>query len=230
MVSDGELLEKAFEAARQFVSGEMDFKTLITREGTTDVMVFRSIFVNKELDLPFEINPKFIIDAGAYTGLSTLYFSHKYPKAKIIAIEPEESNFETLKTNSNQFQNIKPINSALWSKESYLKIIDNRLGNWAFSVKEVGKNSEYDLSGITINDILNETSFNTIDILKLDIEGAEKEIFTNNHHLWLDKVQVIIIELHDRYIEGCTDAVYSAIDLDYWDEYKKGEKVIFRRK
>lgn len=206
------------------------FKPLIIRDNTSDIKVFRSIFILKEFDLPIDVKPRLIVDAGAYTGLSALFFARKYPDAKIIAIEPEDSNFEILKQNTSQFKNVELIKSGLWSKNAYLKVIDNKLGKWAFSLKEVNSASDYDLQGTTVDQILKNSAFDRIDILKLDIEGAEREIFKDKYNSWIEKVNIIFIELHDRYLEGCSEAVYNAIDLNIWDEYKKGEKVIFIRK
>ena len=61
-----------------------------------------SIFVLREFALPVKVEPKLIIDAGAYTGLSTLYYATKYPGAKIIAVEAESSNFEVLERHTSR--------------------------------------------------------------------------------------------------------------------------------
>ena len=49
-----------------------------------------------------------------------------------------------------------------------------------------------------------------IDILKLDVEGAEKELFEHDP-AWLANVGVLMIELHDRFKPGCSKALYSAL-------------------
>jgi len=77
---------------------------------------------------------------------------------------------------------------------------------------------------------LEQSDFEYIDILKLDIEGAEKELFADNTELWLPKVNIVVIELHDWLQEGCSQAFYAAFNLDEWDEYKEGEKVVMIRK
>ncbi len=63
------------------------------RGNTVDFAVFNSIFAKGEYDINIGFKPEYIIDAGAYTGVSTVYFHHKYPEAKIIAVEPEEIKF-----------------------------------------------------------------------------------------------------------------------------------------
>src|SRR5271166_1471460 len=58
-------------------------------------------------DLPF--SPKVIVDAGANIGMASIYFAHKYPEAKIIAIEAEGSNFDMLTRNIRPYPAIIPV-------------------------------------------------------------------------------------------------------------------------
>jgi len=50
-----------------------------------------------------------------------------------------------------------------------------------------------------------------IDLLKIDIEGAEKELFSTNYESWLPKTKVLYIELHDRYRKGTATSFFKAI-------------------
>lgn len=204
-------------------------RKIIFRKNTSDVGAFRQVFVQREYKLPIEINPKFIIDGRANVGYSSLWFANKFPNAKIIAIEPEDSNYETLKQNINKYKNIKSIKSGLWSKNAYLKIVDTGWGNWGFRTDEVRAKEKYDIKAITINQILKDSGFDKIDVLKLDIEGAEKEVFSENTQ-WLSKTNMIIIELHDYFKKGCSDAFYSVINKNDWTEYTRGENIIMIRK
>ena len=56
------------------------------RPGTSDLPCFSKVFVDYEYEIPFETKPRLIVDAGANIGLATLYFSSKFPRAKIIAM------------------------------------------------------------------------------------------------------------------------------------------------
>ncbi|HNW96729.1 MAG TPA: FkbM family methyltransferase [Candidatus Paceibacterota bacterium] len=205
------------------------FKPLIIRKNTTDINVFKGIFVFNELELPIDINPKLIIDAGAYTGLSSLYYSLKYPNAKILAIEPEDSNFKILERHTKNNSNIFRVNAGLWYRDAFLKITDRNTGKWGFVTEETSE-SNYDIKAVTIDTLLKQSGFDKIDILKLDIEGSERDLFSNDCSSWIDKVNVIAIELHDRIKDGCTKTLYSIINKDDWKEYKKGEKVILVNK
>jgi FkbM family methyltransferase len=206
------------------------FKRLIIRRNTSDHYVFRDIFLFKEFKLPVNINPKLIVDTGAYIGLSSLYYSSKFPNAQIIAIEPESSNFDILTKNTELNTKIKRINAGVWSKNTHLKIVNSHSEKWAFTVQEVDDSDSNGIKAITIDEILKVSGFNEIDILKIDIEGSEKEIFSKNSENWLKKVKIIVLELHDRLIPGCSESVYNSLNREEWEEHKKGEKVIFIKK
>lgn len=206
------------------------YKPLIIRKNTSDWSVFKAIFVRGEFKLPVKIKPSLIIDAGAYSGLSTLYFSSIYPNAKIIAIEPEFSNFELLERHTKKLSQVTRVKGGVWSHKAFLKVIDRGLDKWGFGVEEVKVGDEYDVEAFTINEILDISGCEKIDILKLDIEGSEKQLFSEGYKNWLPKVNILIIELHDFLVEGCSDALYSAIKKEEWIEYKKGEKLVLVRK
>ncbi len=80
------------------------------------------------------------------------------------------------------------------------------------------------VKAITIAEILDQSGADRIDILKLDIEGAEKEVFSNDTD-WLEKVDLMIIELHDHDKPGCSAAVYSAISRHDFTKFQRGENV-----
>lgn len=202
---------------------------LVCRKDTSDHYVFRDIFLLNELVLPVSIHPKLIIDLGAYIGLSAIYYKEAYPDSTLICVEPEDSNFELLKNNTSQFSQVQTIHSGVWSKNVGLKISNQSVEKWAFSLEEVPDGEEYDVFAVTVDSLLENSGFSHIDILKVDIEGAEKQLFSVGCEKWIDKVNILVLELHDRIIPGCSDAVYNALDMSQWTEYRKGEKVIFVR-
>jgi FkbM family methyltransferase len=179
--------------------------------GTSDFGVFQQIFIDNYYDFPIDIKPKLIIDGGANVGYASIYFANRFPNAKVIAIEPNDNNYKMLNENSFKYFNIKPIKSAIWNTNTTLHVNDVGREECGFIVEEAGINDQEIFKGITINDILKEFECNYIDILKLDIEGAEKEVFSSNYEEWLCKVHILIIELHDRFKPGCSEAFLSAI-------------------
>jgi hypothetical protein len=77
-----------------------------------------------------------------------------------------------------------------------------------------------------MDDLVNMYNLETIDILKIDIEGAEKELFTYNYENWLQKVRCIVIELHDLYRPGCATAFFKAISSREFSIFCKGEDIV----
>lgn len=203
---------------------------LIIRENTSDHNVFRSVFVFNEFDLKLSFEPKLIVDLGAYTGISALYLSKKFPTSEIIAVEPEASNFSLLEKNTANIPRIKRINAGVWNKSCILRVTNEKSSKWAFSFSEVENKIEGDVEAVTITEIIDQSEYDFIDILKIDIEGAEIQLFSKNTEPWINRVNVIIIELHDRNVPDCTKTVLGAIDDEIWNRSVSGEKMVLSRK
>jgi FkbM family methyltransferase len=181
------------------------------RPGTSDLMVFHEIFADKGYEFAtWDISPKLIVSAGANIGLTSLYFARKHPGAQIIVIEPEASNVEILRRNTLAEPNIKVIHGALWPRKTTLSIVDDHAEKWAFSFRETCE-GDSGIEAWTIPNILTFAGAGQIDLLKIDIEGAEKELFTSGWEEWLPRVNRIVIELHDRLVPGCSMAFYHAV-------------------
>jgi FkbM family methyltransferase len=195
---------------------------IILRSSTSDIDVFEQIFIDEEYKFITDTEPNVIIDAGANIGLASVYYSTLYPHAKIIAIEPETSNFELLKENVKSYPNIYIIKAGIWNTNTYLKISNPGDKKFAFMLEE--SHDRLDIEAITIDELIEQHGLHYIDILKLDIEGAEKEIFSN-YPSWISKVGMIVIELHDKIKVGCNRAFYTATDPFVIKEFRRGENV-----
>jgi FkbM family methyltransferase len=201
------------------------------RKGTSDVPTFFQVFLNNEYDINFIDNPKVIIDGGANIGLFTVFIKNKFPDSKVISIEPDKENFEILKKNVSGYENIFCENRGLWKTETNLKVYDKLdRGKWGMMVEETSE--EGDVKALSINSIMDKHSINKIDILKLDIETSEKNLFSGDYQNWLSKTRMVIIELHDFMEEGCAKPFFVAINSSYQKyEYAiKGENTIIYNK
>ena len=81
------------------------------------------------------------------------------------------------------------------------------------------------IEGMTINSLLELKKWDSVDIIKLDIEGAEKEVFSANDLSWLNKTRLLIIELHDRYKKDCTKTVFNALNQFDYDAHFHHENI-----
>ncbi|MEJ7823201.1 MAG: FkbM family methyltransferase [Chitinophagaceae bacterium] len=204
--------------------------TVQIRKSDSDLPIFYQVFAELQYDINYylKFKPVNIIDCGANVGYSSLFFVAHFPDANIIAIEPQKDNFKQLQENLKNYSNIKTVNAAIWDQNTSLAIKDETEWSASFEVKEQqnksGNNSS--LQGITITELMAEYNLPTIDILKIDIEGAEYNLFANNPHDWLNKTRCLIIELHDLLSPGTSQIFFKEMANYKWNTFIKGENIV----
>ena len=191
----------------------MDGDELVLRKGSTDYEVARS--TKKEFNILKHSLPQdysgVIIDAGGYIGTAAIAFSKLYPNAIVVCVEASSDNFKILKKNCRKYSSIIPLNNALSALSGEtINLSDRKTGNWGFTTVESPKDNpnakfKEKIKTISINDI--QHKYGKSELIKLDIEGAEKEIL--NTDLALRGIKIIMIELHDRINPGCSEAFFN---------------------
>ncbi len=145
-------------------------------------LLFKEIFSNEIYNVRLDNDTPLIIDAGAYVGLSTIYFKDKFPHSGIISFEPNPNIFPLLQENiiSNHLDNIVLHNVALGRKEGIRDFYIDSTNDHNFSTSSFIKNAwngEQATIPIQVNvKKLSEYINEEIDLLKMDIEGAEGEV------------------------------------------------------
>jgi FkbM family methyltransferase len=181
-----------------------DYNKIEIRYGTTDLFTFWMIFICKEYKLPKTIikKPTFIIDAGANIGLASLYYQFQYPNIPICAIELENSNIEILKANFAPYKNICVIDKALWYENTILEIKlpeeSRKKDSFSVSQNSLSRDSKK-IETITPQEVLLNAKNNDIVLFKIDIEGAELELFSHNVENWINSISIFVIETHERF-------------------------------
>ncbi|WP_333875305.1 FkbM family methyltransferase [Flavobacterium sp.] len=215
-----------------------DFKVTlkIRKRPSSDLDVFSQIYRYREYQPVVATFQKYFpktktlnfIDAGSNIGLTTVYFSTYFPNSNFIAIEPDNSNFETLSFNlsANRIEAKDKVKGGVWSTNAHLKIVrDFRDQNdWSFRVEAVSEAT--DLRAYSINYLLDKNNFDGIDILKIDIEGSEKEVLLSaaSDVSYLAKTKCIAIEIHDEF--DCREAIYEVLRRHHFDFFNSGELTI----
>jgi FkbM family methyltransferase len=197
-------------------------RAILLRPGTTDQDVYEQVIIGKEYDIDLG-SPSFIVDAGAHIGLTSIVFASKYSNATVVAIEPEPSNFALLLRNTRNYPNIKPVQAGLWCERGHVRIQDHNVNTWSFRV--CADDSRSGIPSIGIQDILSDFKVKQIDVLKIDIEGSEVAVLTHAEP-WIDAVKTIVIELHDRFQPGCSNALRDSLIGHAYDESMSGENVV----
>jgi len=166
-----------------------------------DMQSFINTFIDPYLGKkPYLQNAEFVIDAGANIGYTAILFANWWPGCKIVSIEPDKENYELTLRNTKAYPNISVIHGALWNKETKLSIEAGQEDG--FVVREIANRKptireENKTVGISINNIMKTFSRSQIDLLKMNIEGSEKEVFSENYNEWLRNTKSMLIELHD---------------------------------
>jgi FkbM family methyltransferase len=154
-----------------------------------------------------------IIDAGANIGLSTVFLARCYPSAKILAIEPDPSNYAQLLKNTKSIERVVPVKSALWMQDAFLRIKNLHEAQWMLQVEECSPNEDHAFRAVSISSLLRDHHIHRIDLLKLDVESSEKEIFSAHYEEWITKTKYILVELHDWMKDGCSKSLFRTISL-----------------
>ena len=168
-----------------------------------DLKALEEILVYKEYgflsDFLLNCPQPFIVDVGAHIGLFSLWAYSKNSNVKALMIEANPS------TNSILIQNIKKnlldswgiLNRAAWRNEDIVKFSTNARQSMSHKVSPKGN---LNVKGITFKEIveLATAEKSSIDLMKIDIEGAE-EAFLENADKMLEKVNRIVIELHHEF-------------------------------
>lgn len=187
------------------------------RQGSSDISVFEHVFIEDEFDIVLE-NPALIVDAGANCGLASLYFATRYPTAKVIAIEPDSANCEIARRNVEGL-NVEVIESALWSSRTLLRIEDSSSEPWAFRCIEAKPGEPGAFMALDMATIL---AGRHCDLVKLDIEGAEVELFREPE--WLENVAAVIVEIHGTDADALIRKACRG-----WHVAQAGEKLLLRK-
>ncbi len=190
-----------------------DGHRLFVRKRTSDAMIFRQIFLDRESD--FMVFPQnvavrdkyqnilahgrkpLIIDCGANTGASSIFFALLFPKALVLALEPSDDSSEILSRNAGLYESIIPVRAGIWDKQTHLKIVNRTAKPFAYQTSECAEGDEPGaVAGLTVPGLLQEFPDSEPLLIKIDIEGAEKALFRSNTS-WVEGMPLLILEPHD---------------------------------
>jgi len=192
------------------------------RCGTADASTFEKIFVWNDYDLDYPAGVKTVIDAGANIGLSAVYFATRFPDAKVVAIEPQSENFRLLEQNTKHYPQVIPLHAALWSDDTTLGLSnpDDRVDSYQYSPDAAVET----VPAFNMASVLSRYDMPRVDVLKIDIEGAETEVFALRPE-WVRRVGMFIIELHGAEAREAFNEATSPLDAV---RYHHGEDEIVK--
>jgi len=134
-----------------------------------------------------------IIDCGANVGVTVHYWKRLFPGARITAFEPDPTIFELLKHNCAKLSQVELMNCAVWTRAEKLTFASNHsTGGYLAQLSERGECIEsFTVNAVRLRDYLEER----VDLLKMDIEGAEKDVICDCADM-LENVNKLLVEYH----------------------------------
>lgn len=198
---------------------------------SSDRDVFGQIFFCQEYrHVPLD-RPASIVDLGANVGYSSAYFLSMYPSAQVVAVEPDDRNVAMCSENLRAYgSRATVIHGAVWADCRILTLSVGRYRDgreWSTQVvaeptEDVGAKS---VRGYDMESILARCDSPVIDLVKIDIEGAERQLFAGATDSWLPRVRNLCIELHG---DECARIFWSALGEYDYETATAGELTICR--
>jgi len=185
------------------------YNILWNEQGSAD-HIFSEIFIGNCYPIGDDKKGKnIIVDVGANIGLFTFYAHMKFPKSKIISVEANPNNFKKLEENinNNKLNDIvKIFNYVVSLNQGRQRFFLSSNSGWSSIYDKRGaKDGEMIyLEPISLSKLFQTNNLTIIDILKIDIEGAEYDILLNDKFLDNYHVKELIVEVDrkprdDRY-------------------------------
>jgi FkbM family methyltransferase len=211
---------------------------IMLRPGTTDWRVLHQIFVDQEYDPASPTHDgalsrlyeaaldraevPVIIDCGANIGIASIWYAERYPRAMIVAVEPEPENFRILALNAANYPNITPVQGGISDRQTRVTLSNVGDAPWAWETTESAETGE--IATFTVPDLLAGVPNGRPMIVKIDIEGFEVELFRSNLD-WSGQTPLIVFESHDRLFvwRGTFHAIVAALVDTPRDYIQKGE-------
>ena len=210
------------------------------RPSASDFFVLRDLFEDQEYGpvAQFNLPPNpTILDLGGNIGLSVRYFLSLYPQARITVVEPDPGNLDLLRLNcqaATAAGQVTPVQGFAAAADGQAPI-DRTDQPWGFKKRDdaTGPPDAELIPCVSIPTLLRTANFDQVDLLKVDIEGAEKELFADCRN-WIGRVRNIAIETHSPYT---VDDFYNALRAADWPfeivheiRYTPAPRIFVRRK
>ena len=215
--------------------------TVWLRPGTTDDEVFRQVFSGREYELRSlrryaailahhdamlaAGRTPVIVDAGANIGAASLWFSAAFPRAHVVAVEPDAGNAAMCRRNCTGRPAIDVVEAAIGSMPGGVTLHNPSGKAWA---PRSERSAGGEIRIVTIPDMVAAVPNGRLFIAKVDIEGFESDLFAANTG-WIDDIAVLIIELHDwmRPGGGTSFALQQAMAERRFEIVISGENLVY---
>jgi FkbM family methyltransferase len=209
---------------------QLRYSLNVRLRNSSDMDAFYLIFYFDEYSTIRNLqNVSLVLDLGANAGFSSAYFLNSFPESRILAVEPDERNVSAYRNDLAPYGNrVRLLHGAVWSECKRLRLSSGSFGDgreWATQVAEPVDGSAGEVQAWDVNTLINMAGCATVDLLKIDIERSELEVFGESAKKWLPRVRNICIELHGP---DCEAVFFGALAGYDYDLERSGELTICR--
>jgi FkbM family methyltransferase len=172
--------------------------------GSSDPMNFDQIFIDAYLaDFTSRVRcARVIVDLGAYVGYASVFFLNAFPDAFVLAVEPDPQNAEICARNLAPYGGrARLVKAAVWNNPGRLVLSRGAFRDgkeWTSQARPAQSDETADVEAVDVLSLLQMCPQPIIDILKIDIEGAEAVLFGAGAEGWLKCVRNICVEIHSE--------------------------------
>lgn len=174
--------------------------------GGGDYRMLHNIFCANYVP-PKPDNCEKVIDLGGNIGLATIYLAQRLPKMRVFIVEPFADNVRMIERNLAGLINegrCTVEQGAMWRADEELEVLPPPIpGSFgAIRVAAASSGNSDRVAGMTMDTLIDRSGFDRVDLIKIDVEGAESGIFVNGSD-WVERVRSIAIEFHGDAREVC---------------------------
>lgn len=168
---------------------------VVYRVNAGDIQSIREVLIDEAYRLPFEAQPRSIIDLGANIGLTSLYYGTLFHQVQIVAVEADPQNVALARRNLATLA-AQVVEAAIAPQSGTISFQSSSESN----LGHVDACGDLQVRAVTMDEVLDLLPGGRADLVKIDIEGGEEELFSTNCS-WLERVEAIIIELHPPVVD-----------------------------
>lgn len=169
---------------------------IFLRGGTSDIDVFYQIFVVGEYEALRGIDASTVLDLGANVGISACWFLSAFPRAKVLCVEPDPDNCRQLQRNMLPYgTRVIVMHAAVSDRKGKCGISADSRGSGNEFGRQIVVSEEGVIPVVTPTDCIGLLG-EKVDLIKIDIEGAEERLFQEGAMSWIDAARNIAIEIH----------------------------------
>jgi FkbM family methyltransferase len=160
---------------------------------------WHDIFVDRALEYCADAAGPRILDCGGNVGLASLFFKRRFPSARITAYEADPALFRILRANldANGASDVETVQAALWTANGHVTFRSEGSDSGMIgTLPGAVAGAAVDVPSLRLRDIIANDVNGRIDLLKLDIEGAEDAVLADCEPV-VDRIGAIVMDLHE---------------------------------